>query len=500
MTMGLRQDIPTLLDKWADHKELLAHNEQLFNIFEGDLLSYVLADLEKQLSAHAFKEASKRVAPINVLRRLIDKLSKIYEKAPRREVVDGSESDKKLLTDYIEVLDLNTTMGSADGANGLFNLFKNSWVKPYKDSDGSPKLRILPSHSFFVYSDDPTNPTRPTHMVEIMGEFKDVTGAVRTLFYAYTATEFVAFDDEKTIRVEKMADLQNVDGVNPFGALPGVYLNRSKHLLMPKPDSDTLTMTKLLPVLLSDLNYALMYQCFSVVYTIDVDQAGLKLGPNALWDLKSTPTSDKPPQVGVIKPEVDSDKALTLIKALFSLWMETRNIKAGTMGQLSAEDAASGVAKVIDEMDTSGDRKQQVPYFKAGEEELFRLIKDHFHPVWTQDPDFKFRGMQFSPRAMIKCAFAEQRPVTDSTKAIDDQIKKLGAGLETKRGALKALSPDATEEEIDAKLKEIADEAAESQERQAEMMGDEAEVDEDGKPVQPGKAKPAFGMRPVAGE
>lgn len=501
--MGLREDIPTLLGKWKEHGALLKHNQQLFEIFEGDLLSHVLADLERQLSPQSYKDAVSRVTPVNVLRRLVDKLSKIYDKAPLRTVTGGTESDEALLTDYVEAMDLNTSMGSTDGANGLFNLFKNVWVEPFKDGDGFPRIRVLTANGFFVYSNDPANPTKPTHLVKIMGEFKDKAGNVRTLFYAYTADEFLAFDSEMDVRDEKMAALGN-DGRNPFGCLPGVYINRSKHLLVPKADSDTLAMTKLIPVQLSDLSYAMMYQCFSVLYTIDVDQSGLKLGPNALWDLKSDAKSDKEPKVGTIKPEVDSDKALSLIKAIFSLWMETRNIKAGTMGQLSANDAASGVAKIIDEMDTSGDRKAQVPYFKAAEEQLFKLLKDHYHPVWAADRDFRFKGQAFSVGAEIKVTFPEQRPAIDSTKAIEDQTKKLKAGLQTIKGALKELYPDATEKEIEEKLKELADEAAENQAKaqaiadagalNADDSGDTGADDEDGsgepKPFVLGKGGP----------
>jgi hypothetical protein len=473
-----------MLKKYKEHQDLLAHNKALFDIFEGDLLTYIVKDLQDQFSQETFKEAVTRAAPINVLRRLIDKLSKIYEKAPTREIMDGSESDKKLLTEYVEALDINTVLGGADGANHLFNLFKNTWVKPVLE-DGKPCLQVIPSDRFFVIGSDNACPTKPTHYVEVMGKVQIQGLGERTLFYAYTDEEFLAFDDRGDIRTEEMAKVGNTDGVNLVGALPGEYACRSKYNLMPKKDSDTLSMTKLLPVLLTDLNYALKFQTFSTIYTIDVDQTKLKSAPNAIWDLKSDQGSDKPPQVGVIKPDVDSDKALNMIRALFTLWMETRNIKPGSMGQLTTENLASGVSKIIDEMDTSGDRQSQVPFFKGLEERLWVKIQEKYIPYWQGEPEFKLKGLAFSAQAKIKVTFAEQRAAIDTSKAINDQVTKMTNGLETRAGALKALNPDWTEEQVKQKIAEI-----DAEKKQAQAQN-QAQAMPAGKPGQPGQGAQA---------
>jgi pSer/pThr/pTyr-binding forkhead associated (FHA) protein len=456
--MSLRDDVPMLIDKWKEHKDQLEHNEELFNIFEGDLQTYLLKDLSKQLSQKSYDEVSKRIAPINILKRLIDKLSKIYEKAPVRTFPDGkaSQADVELLSEYEKILDINNVMGATDGANGFFNLFKNVWIEPFVEK-GEPKLRILPSDRFFVVSTDRVNNVNPTHLVKIMGKYKNAQKVDKILFYAYTDNEFLIYDEDKTILDSMMREVENPEGVNPFGALPGVYINRSKYSVMPKPDSDTLAMTKLIPVALSDLNYAMMYQCFSILYTIDCDQTGLTMAPNSLWNIKSDGASDKEPKIGMIKPDVDSEKALSLIQALFTLWMETRNIKAGSMGQISAQHLSSGIAKIIDEMDTSGDRKAQVSYFEKAERDLWEFIIDKAHPVWRQDQEFELK-QDFTPGMDIEITFSEQTPNVDTSKAIADQQLKLKMGIQSKRGALEELYPDWSEDQINAKLQEIADE------------------------------------------
>lgn len=469
--MALRDDVPALIDQYNAHKATFSHNAELFDIFEGNLLGHILRDLQATMSAETFKEVSTRVAPINVLKRLVEKLSKIYAKPPQRAIVDGGEADDKLLADYVQAMDMNTEMGSSAGANGFFNLFKNVWIEPYLDEDTrAPKLRVIPSDRFFVYSVDTVNPTKPTHLVKIMGKYKTHAGVERTLFYAYTSEEFLIFNDEKEVLEDRMAATETVDGKNPLGALPGIYINRSRHNLMPQIDSDTLSMTKLIPILLSDLNYALKYQTFGAIYSIDCEIPKSVWAPNMVLNLKSDGNGDKPGTIGTIKPEVDSDKALTMIKALFSLWMETRAIKAGSMGTLTTESAASGIAKAIDEMDTSEDRQNQVPYFAAAEAQLWALIMTKYHPMWLNELGFKFKGLTFSSNAKVSVTFAEQRPNLDPTVAVDTQIKKLDAGLQTKEGAIRELYPDWSDKQVKEKLAALIQEQAERHARQQEML------------------------------
>ena len=128
--MALRNDIKTLVVHWKTLKDTLDHNSALFEIYEGNLLPYVLADLKAQLSQKSYDMVVHRVAPINILRRLIDKLSKIYSKPPVRNTEGGSDKDTVLLGDYVEQLDANTVMSNA---NEFFNLFKTTALEPYLD-------------------------------------------------------------------------------------------------------------------------------------------------------------------------------------------------------------------------------------------------------------------------------------------------------------------------------------------------------------------------------
>lgn len=475
---------------------LLEHNRKLFDIYEGDLLTYVLQDLRNQLSPKSYEQIKHRAAPINVLKRLIDKQSKIYIAPPMRETDSDADKDKELLEWYCKKFDINTNMQMA---NEFFNLFKTCAIEPYLDN-GCPKLRILPSDRFFVYSTDPIAPTKPTHFVKIMGKLfqTDTSGKdlVRTILYVYTDEEFLAIDERGAIVQEIMDRIENPDGINPFGRIPFVYINRSRHDLIPKPDTDTLAMAKLIPVLLSDINYAVMYQCFSIIYGVDLDQEGLTMAPNAFWSFKSDPAKETKPEVGIIKPQADIDKVLQLIQTELSMWLTSRNIKPGAMGTLNPENMASGIAKAIDEMDTSEDRQKQVPYFQAAERELWDLIITCLHPIWMRDPDFQNK-MAFSPGICVNVTFPAQKPLVDPSRQVDDVIKKIQAGLQSRAGGIKELYPDWDDDQVEDLMEEIemertlsVDQMAGENPTPAEQSQDMAEMMPDSEMTDKGENQP----------
>jgi hypothetical protein len=447
--MSLVQELPLITEQYKASGEILKHNNTLFNIYEGNLLPYILDDLRCQLSEKAFEQAKHRVAPINVLKRLIDKLSKIYSKTPQRTLSVKMPRTRKVFDELTTAMDVNTVMNLG---NEFFNLHKYCAVEPYLDR-GMPAARIIPADRFLVLSTDRVNPLRPTHFSKIMGTMKDATGQDHTVFFTYSDDQFLAHDEQGNILTQEMARLGS-DGGNPLGRLPVTYINRSRHEIVPQIDTDTLAMTKLLPVILTDINYAVMFQCFSMIYGIDIDDEGIKFGPNAFLRFKSDPASGKEPKIGVIKPEVDSDKVLALIKSMLAIWMQTRNIKPGSMDDMTLENAASGVAKIMDEMDTSEDRKKQVPYFMTAEADFFDLVLK-LHPTWIQDPEYKLERTAFPAGFKVSTQFAEQRPNVNTSQVIIDQKTRLDAGLQTRKGALQAIEPDLTEDEIKKKLAEL---------------------------------------------
>jgi len=451
--MTLREEIKPILDHIEKNRHHLDENHILLDIFEGNLKPYVERALEDDISPQAYKEAKSRIAPINVLQRIIDKQSKIYQQNPVRHVEDGTDSDAELLDWYEKQYKINATM---NGSNEFFNMSKSSLIEPYVH-DREPRLRVIPSDRYLPYSNDAIDPLNPTHIIVTHGSqtIADDDGGhqVVRLYRVYTADEWAIIDSRGFVRTDMMGD--NPDGINPYGVIPFVYVNRSSNLLVPCLDSDLLTMTVLLAVLISDLNLALKMLCNSIIYTIDAKMEGMVKSPNAVWQLKTDVDGIKP-ELGTIDPNVDSDKALDQIQAQFSLWLNTKGIKPGSIGKVTAENMASGISKMVDEMDTSEDRQKQVTYYVDAEADLWALTKI-MHKEWLTTKQIEQRP-EFSANSTVTTSFSEQLPMMTRGDVVEDLQAEVDAGFTTVRRSIKKLNPTMTDREIDELVAEIQEE------------------------------------------
>ena len=440
--MALRQLRKTLLEHIANNGDYLAHNKEILAIYEGDLLPRVLAILEKTVSAQYFEAIKHRALPINILQRYIGKVATIYNKPPTR--ISNFQDHVDF---YAENWELNENGNCADEYAYLFKGF--AWEPYYKERMGKKeiKLRTLPYDRFMVYSTSGEDPLEETVFIKIMG--KDGRG--KRYYYAYTNDEFDAFDEEG----ESVRDaLEIANGVNPIGLIPMVYGNRSKTKLIPTQDKDILQMSLMLSVMLSDLAGAILFQAYTIIYGIDVDSANLKMSPNAFWSFASDPKSDKTPSIGTIKPAVDIDSVKTFIVEVFVMWLETKGIRVGSMGSMQSTSVASGLSKIIDEMDIFDVKVKSLQFFQNDERELWSKLP-FIHNYYIEQGIVTGLGkLPTDGSFYVEVKFEDPLPMKDRIEVLAEIEKERQLGLSTAEMRVRKANPTADNETIQEILEE----------------------------------------------
>lgn len=438
------RQIVSLVEYVEDHKEFVNHNQVLFDITEGDLLTYLRRTLEAQFSGDSASIAMERAIPVNVLKRIITKLSKLYMDSPLRET--ENPNDQELIDYYVKEQGIDTFFNDA---NENFNTYKNCVLELYENEE-KLNTRAVPSNGFLPFTFNEVDPTVPEGIIKFIR-----TDDNKKKIWIYTDEEFIAVDEEGRI---SRVDENGEPITNPFGVLPFAYSSRSRYLLIPKPDTDLLKMTLNIPVLLTDLAFSSMFLSNPILYTIDANADNMKLSPNMYWNLKSEDPDHKP-QVGVIKPEPDLDAQLSMIKDIMALWLQTKNIKATNIGSANVDSAASGIALLIQEMDTTEDRRSQARYFEVLEQDYWRKLAT-IHNQLASTGQITERRL-FSDPANLKVNVTYGSMKVLETKS--DIIKRLGeeinTGLTTKARAIRELNPGMEEKEIDELLEEIKGES-----------------------------------------
>lgn len=454
--MNLKARIPELLALMAKHDAYLTHNKVLFEILQGKLLPHVEAEVRAQLSEGALKQALARIPPINTLKRVIDKQSKIYTQGVSRSIEHGTESDDQVLAWYEDRMNPSRRLATA---NRYFNLFKCALIWPYLKSNKMPALRIVPADRFIPYSTNHDEPETIGGAVLIIGWATNGKGESVKVYQAIEPDEYVYFtsDGEDVTAAYAPANDPN-PGVSTLGRLPFVYVNRDDACLVPEIDTDIYAMTVLLCVLLTDINFAHMFQAFAIMYGINCTDQGLKFAPNAFWSFKSEPGSDKQPEVGTLKAEADITAGLELVANQFALWLNSKGIKPGAIGEINGTNFSSGISKMLDEMDTSEDRAEQVPYFADAEVELWDLVLHTLHPRWVSEGIDMTTLVTSSSKVVAN--FAEQVPLVRRGAIVEEQNKELTYGFTTWERAIKRINPLMTDSDVAALRLAIDEEKA----------------------------------------
>jgi hypothetical protein len=450
-----REQLEGFNEYWDNHAEYHTRVSRLIDIYNGSLTPYLEKEFKSMFTrddgtlSPSYAQAADRLIPVNVLPRIIAKRAKIYAKPPKREITDASESDLEIMGAYTDGMFMDRQMGIA---NQMFSLFGNALVEPAA-RNGRLVLRPYLNSQFLPWSDDRFDPTNPTVFITYHGRVKNSVGAEERLLRAYSDKDYAVFDEKGVQRDEFMPD--GNPGINPLGEMPFEYFNRKQQIqLVPTLSDDMYRMSVIIPILLSDVAFALKFQAFSILYGIDVDDAKRPYSPNVMWIFKSQ-NPETPPSIGSLSPSVDSDKAVNFIQAVLAFWLQSMGIRPGAVGQLTTDNFSSGISKMIDEMDTFEDRQEQVTYFAPGERSLLTRITKKLHPVWQATGDSDVPGV-FDNSLDIRVTFPEQLPRSDRGSLVDTLIKEVGTlKVESRKGALLRLEPEMSSIEVNAKLSEI---------------------------------------------
>ena len=451
--------IKFLLGQVAEYSDHLAYDHKLYMIFKGALLKYVVEEMYKQMSGQSAKIAEARIPPINVLQKIINKLSRIYATGVSRQIENSAgdlsaDGDRAALAWYDEQMNPNAAMTIAAQ---FLNLTKRALIQPYLSTidptNPKPAIRVIPSHAFIAYSTSKREPEKATGFIMLKGTI-DVQGKKTKLYYCIDADEFGYFTGDGDDVTAAYAPEGQENGANELGMIPLVYLNNDPQHVMPIQDSDTGQMATLVPLILADANFANMFQSFSIIYTVDVDDGSFRYAPNARWSFKTDPALDRKPQVGTLTPSADLNNTLNLVANQLAFWLQTKDVKPGAIGEISASNFSSGISKIVDEMDTSENRKDQIPVFQHAERQLWDIILKQLNPQWIKDPAFGFKAT-VSDTVKVNARFVEQIPLMRRGQLLKDLEAEVAAGFNTRKRAMMQYHPHLSSEEIDSLMAEI---------------------------------------------
>lgn len=493
MAIPLLNTIPEILKHIQKHEETLQYNLRLYRAYEGQIRKEIEDSMREEImSPAALRRALKRVPSINILKKATDKLSKVYAEPVVR--LTKNARDQQLLDYYSKMANLDAVFMTA---NKMLNLTKMAAIEPFVE-DGLPQFRVLAGHQFLPFSNDPVNPMKMNVFIKLLGKKSkskdDVRQYIKTdgilntdddeirqvhLFQLFTDKEIIVIDSDGAVRLDIM-DEMGLDGSNPIGRIPHVYLNKSQHELVPFPDTTDMDVSVTVPKLISDLNYAVQFMSHSMIWTKNVELGNQEAHPDTILDLGDSAPDGGDPEIGTIDPKVDIQGTLSLIEFQLAMYFSSKGIKSASMKNMLPGREASGIAKAMDEGDTSAELKVQTEYFRMIEREFWKMAKT-MQKYWSNIGIVNDRR-QFTDKFVEDFAliFKELKVIESSQeKTLRIQSQK-ELGIIDRASMVKEFNPDFSDEQIKERLAQVD---KEKEKAMNEMMsrgmafGDSAEND-----------------------
>lgn len=440
-----------------------------FLMFNGSTEEIIKEAISREYAKPETVETlSARIIPINFTGKIITKLAGVYIQRPIRRPVIENTSDSELLELYVEKMCLDQRMKEA---NRYFKLFKRNLMEFYVDEDGMPFVRNLPRHTYEVFSFSSITPNRPDVIVKIVQDDKVED---KQILQVWTDESVYKINGRGSIVVDK----DNPGGVNPYKKLPFIYINESSFSVDPISDDDLMRMSIAIPVILTDICWATKMQSNSIMWTLG-DVGTISSAPDSVVAMTYGPDGQKP-EIGQIKPEVDTDKVLGMVQTLVALLLSTKNLSVGTVqAKLEANNAASGISKMLDSAESVEDKKDQQEYFEKAEKQMWKLIKENLVPVWRAQgllqPEF---NKEFSKTFDVDIFFTEPKVMITEQEQIETSKLRLESGFSTLKMELAAIYPQLSKDQIEELEMEIEEDKKRKAEDTAAMIDGEQQPEE----------------------
>ena len=431
------------------NKERMESDYERYKIFNGQLKEIIRDAIYKEFQLYdTIKEMVNRIVPINITSKIIQKLAKVYSGQVLRAPENPVDADKDALEFYEEYLEIDKQMKLA---NRYFKLFKHVMIEPYFDRYGVPKIRVMPSFTYSLYSDDIIEPNQPTEIIK----------------------HLVMTPNDKTKDIHVITNNEEVitvtgDGIvlssepNEYGVSPYTLIKDNDEELLPIQDDDLISMQKCICLLLTDLSYASKYQSWSLFVLIGAKTDRPSFNPNAIIHLERDADGNAP-SLDAIKPTLDSDAMLRQVEALLGMLLTTKSLSIGSVSTtLTTTNTASGVAKILDQAETTEEKTDQVAYFSTAEKSFWYKFAHSILPVWKKNGSIMSDFIKtFTEVFKLAISFPDQSVVASEKDRIETIALKLKNGLISQKLALKETNPEMSEEQLDELQNEINQERAE---------------------------------------
>ena len=294
-------------------------------------------------------------ANINVTKRIIDRISLVYMKPPKRIYTNEQTPEMFHHKDF-----------KMQRAERITNLLDGVLIKPCMrfNDNNEQQIEYDIIHDYEpMFGDDPLNPIAITYPIATKDSVVDDTGKL-----------WVYWDKENTFTYDEngkiYTDEDNPDMINPYGVLPFVECWREgkpeSSYMDTDPSSDLIQTNTMINVAETNKNANIMFQSFGYIYVngSQIEKDTMEVGADKISFLGVDG------QMNIVTPPNTVDSITTSITTAYKMLAQNYHIDISFVEGTTAQ---SGVAIKLRNQELTDERISDVIRWQEVEKELFEL-------------------------------------------------------------------------------------------------------------------------------
>ena len=475
----LNIDIRRAIIKEIQSEENQQRKDEAFKRFEclkDQTAPYITAELEKQFSAKTVEEMSYAMSNISFVRKVSEKLARVYSNGVTR-TIEGSDEATKSLQSVAKVLGVDTTQKKT---NRFLKVQRNllAWVRPYPVDD-KWSLKVEPMQPY-LYDVVENFYNREKPLVIILSDYKKEQSGVTNKGDNKDQKIADTPSDEKIEHIvwwsrkyhfttdqhgQIISQGEDDQGVNPIGELPFInYALDQDGSFWAIGGNDLIDGHIMLNCMMTHINHIAVSQGYGQLV---MSGSGLPkeviTGPTKAILLEKEDPQAPNADVKFINANPQLAELLKIFEAYVALLLTTNNLSTtGISANLqSGASVASGIALVIDKAESMEDVQDQAQIFHDNEPHMWRIIAKWLSVYGSKQLLVdELKDFKLPEKFSLNLKFGAQTPIMTEKEKLENIKLREELGINTMIELIKIDDPSLTDEQADAKLKKILEEKA----------------------------------------
>lgn len=465
-----------------------------YQCYKDRIIDYVIEKMLMWFDWDTVREMSYATANISLVRKIVDKLARVYSQGVQRTVYRDDILDPEA-TQTVEklakILDFDSAMKKE---NRFFKLDKNGavYVRPIQESDGKYCLKVQPLCPF-LYDVVESAEDREKPLVYILSQYHprkrsypDINTAEQAKTHGSIPQQIMAKGDGKDQRIADSPDDQDIDkeqfvwwsdtyhfttnkageiisqgdNLNPIGECPIVsFAIDQDGSFWAQGGDDLVDGAVLINSVLSHTMHIGVIQGYGQFYATGRNlPSSIKLGPNKGIKIEYDKDNDPVPDLGFLQANPPLDQLRSLVEMYTALLLTSNNLStSGVAVQLgTVQSAASGVAIMLDKSESMEDVTDQAQIFKDREGEIWEIVGkwlDVYGQAGLLSEDLM--GLSLPPDFDVQLKFPDQRPLLTESEKLDALQKRKDLGISLPWELIQLDDPSLSADQAKEKLMEI---------------------------------------------